>query len=236
MNSASYCATDSLLNLETSLLFFLTEAFSVNAATNVHGLEQLRIGHRVVSEFAVKWLLAIDLILVVDFEEIATFDSLHHSTEWLEVAHALEGVEGLQWEWLVLMTASLLQQELVDGKVGIREVELDLATDLSSVAALFLALVPGTNVALAIVAAATSTAPASTASTPATATSTTAVLLPAITVVASISAITLVAVVARSPTSVWVTVIVIICILLLCGLVVAAIGLFCGAVGSLSWL
>lgn len=50
--------------------------------------------------------------------------------------HALEAVDLLERDGLILVAAGLLEQELVGGKVGVGEVEFDLAPDFVGVAAL----------------------------------------------------------------------------------------------------
>lgn len=146
-----------------------------------------------------EWLLAVDLIFVVDFEEVAALDRIDDGAEWLVVAHALEVVDRLQREWAVLWSTNFLQEEVVDWQVGIGEVEFNLATDLGRIAALFLAFEASLDIALvvAVVVTSTSTAAASAStSSSATASTTTATTVipttPVITIAMSAVWVTLV--------------------------------------------
>lgn len=155
-----------LFNVEDCGASLLAKALGIDAATHGDGGEQLCILSHIVGESAVKRLLAENLVLVVHLEDCTSLDSLDNGAEWLEVAHALEVVQSLERKGLVLGTAGLLEQVLVDRQVGLGKVELYLATDLGLVAALVLAVKVGAHaVLLVIIIAATVSKPSTTTST-----------------------------------------------------------------------
>jgi len=108
------------LNVELRRRLLLAEALDIDA-----GLQAalLRFGRRLVGNLALDDLLA---LRTGDLEEVALAQSGHDGAVGLELPHALEAADGLKGHWLVRLAASALPHELVDGKVAIAEVELNL--------------------------------------------------------------------------------------------------------------
>ena len=77
------------------------------------------------------------------------------------MSHALEIVDDFQRNWFVLATSSLLEKVVVDGQVGVGEVEFDLSADLVWVVGLGLLFEAGLDVLAAVVVVVAATASAS---------------------------------------------------------------------------
>lgn len=179
---------DILLDIKYSRASLLAEAFDVDAPVHADRGKQLRVLLDIGGELAVERLLAVNLILVVDLEKLAALDSLNNSAEWLEMAHALEVVKSLEREGLVLWATSLLKQELVNRKVGLGEVELNLATNLGLITALLLASkISAHAILLVVVTTRSSTSTAKSASPTATVTAATTSATPTIATTPAIS-------------------------------------------------
>ena len=108
------------LNVELCRRLLLAEALDIDA-----GLQAalLRLGRRLVGNFALDDLLTLE---TGDLEEVALAQSGHDGAIGLELPHALEAADRLKGHWLVRLATSALPHELVDGKVAIAEVELNL--------------------------------------------------------------------------------------------------------------
>jgi hypothetical protein len=127
---------EELLNLELGLLGLVAEALDVDAALHVVGAGDLLVLLGVVAVLVGEGNLAGDLIGLVQVEEFGVGDGLADGRVGLEVAHALEVVDGLERDGLVLLAAGELEQVGVNGQVGVGEVEVDLAADLASIVGL----------------------------------------------------------------------------------------------------
>lgn len=63
------------------------------------------------------------------------------------MTHALEVVDHLEWDRLVLGAAGLLEKVFVGGKIGVGEVKVDLSPDLVGIVALWKCLILRLDVA-----------------------------------------------------------------------------------------
>ncbi len=65
-------------------------------------------------------------VILAELEEGGLAHGVDDGGEGLEVAHALEGVEGGQLDGVVLGAADGVEEELVVGEIAVGEVEFDL--------------------------------------------------------------------------------------------------------------
>ena len=106
---------EELLDLELGLLGLIAEALGVDAALHVVGAGDLLVLAGVVTVLVGESDLAGDLVGLVQVEEFGGSHGIAHGGVGLEVAHALEVVDGLEGDGLVLLAASELEQVGVNG-------------------------------------------------------------------------------------------------------------------------
>lgn len=124
------------LDIELRGGVLLTESFGVDGARHASCVDEGAIRDRVVGELIAQGHLPRDLIIVVELEEVGLFHCVSDGGEGLEVLHALEVVNGLERDGVVLVPTSHVEEVVVDWEVGVREVELHLAADLDWVVGL----------------------------------------------------------------------------------------------------
>lgn len=136
---------EKLLNVGLGAGLLLAESLGVDAAGHSLVLELLAVLIGVVAEVLADGLLAGDLAVIGNVDQSAGLAGFEDGGVRLEVAHALEVVDDLEVDGVVLVATSLLKEVVVAGEVGVGEVEFDLATDTLGVAAFWELLVVGSD-------------------------------------------------------------------------------------------
>ena len=116
------------LDIELCTWRLFTEALGVDASR--HGavfedLDSVRVWSIV--EALWKWVTSSNgSVIFNELEDSRGFHCIDNCLEGLEVAHALEGMDDLELDWVVLATAYFGEEELVHWKICVREVEFNL--------------------------------------------------------------------------------------------------------------
>jgi hypothetical protein len=117
------------LNVELSAGSLFAKALSIDGTRHSTVFEDLdSLGVGAVIKFGRQRLFAAHAgVIFAEIEEGRLTQRLDDGIERLEVAHALERVQNLDLDGIVLASADLLEKELVSGQVAVGEVEFDLA-------------------------------------------------------------------------------------------------------------
>lgn len=114
-------------DIELRAWLLLPESFDIYAS--LHGLVfeyLLNLIHRLVLEPLGKCRLALDEIIADNIKSGTVLESFDNCRVWLEMAHALERMDGTNGNGEVVMPLDLLEQEFVLQEIGVREIKFDL--------------------------------------------------------------------------------------------------------------